>query len=121
MKNGTQSKKLTLVNNVGDEIPIRSSVDEVSAEYDSAGTDSEGQTSSQWDDPLHNRVLFAAVSIACATAAIAAGSYAIYLSRRKVATKALTNVQELLDTCQQRMTDLDREMNSISRLRPASA
>ena len=112
MKNGTQSNKLTLVDKNGEEIPVKTSVDDLSVEY--IPGDSDAKSESRANSVLTNKVLFVVVSVACATAAIAAGSYAVWLSRRKVAQEALTNVQDLLETCQDRMSQMENDLNAIT-------
>ncbi|BDI32387.1 hypothetical protein CCAX7_44380 [Capsulimonas corticalis] len=112
MKNGTQSNKLTLVDKNGEEIPVKASVDDLSVEY--IPGESESKHDSSVNNVLNNKVLFVVVSVACATAAVAAGSYAVWLSRRKVAQEALTNVQDLLETCQDRMSQMEQDLNNIT-------
>jgi hypothetical protein len=62
---------------------------------------------------MHNKALFVVVSAACAAAALAAGSYAIWLSKRNVAREALSNVNDLLQTCQSRMSQIEHDLKSI--------
>ena len=59
-------------------------------------------------------VVFAAVSAGCAAAAIATGSYALWLSRRKMTDEALTNVRDILQTCKDRVTQMEEELNHLS-------
>jgi hypothetical protein len=84
-----------------------------------APPEAEGTSANPLKDLLQNKALFAVVSIACFTAAVAAGSYAIWLSRRKVAREAFTSVSDLLTTCQNRMSQMENDLNSLSRARSA--
>jgi len=57
--------------------------------------------------------VFAAVSAGCAAAAIATGSYALWLSRRRIADEALTSVHDLLKTCQERVSQIEKELSYL--------
>ena len=112
MRNGTQSNKLRLIDNNGESLAGTYGIDDMAVQYDSM---SEGAASSALDpitEMLSNKWVFIAVSTVCAAGAIAAGSYSVYLSRRRVAETALDNVQDLLKTCQRRMRDLENDLNS---------
>ncbi len=52
-------------------------------------------------------------SIVCATIAVATGSYAFWLSRQQEARQALTDVNDLLLSCQKRMEQLEAEVQRI--------
>lgn len=58
-------------------------------------------------------LVFVAVSIACAFAAIASGSYALWLTRQKVARETISNVQDLLKICQDRMHQMEDDLNFL--------
>jgi len=60
-------------------------------------------------------VALVAVSVACASAAIAAGSYAVWLTRRQATQAALTDVRDLLRTCQTRMTQMEDDLHRMPR------
>ena len=116
MKNGTRSNgRSSVVERPGD------TPDEKLFEYSALEYPQESAQQSTQRDPrdstkdlLENRALFAVVSIACFAAALAAGSYAVWLSRRKVANQALTHVSDLLETCQSRMLQIERDMSSLA-------
>lgn len=109
MRNGTQSR-LTLVDGSGRKIQ---SDDDVSAEYESHEDESRQSSEAPVTDLLHNRALFVTISAACAAAAIAAASYAIWLTRQSAAQEAITSVQDLLDTCEQRMRQMEKDLNHL--------
>jgi hypothetical protein len=62
---------------------------------------------------MQNRVLFIAVSAACAAAAIAAGSYAVWLSRKRFARDAIMDVHDLLETCNDRMRQMEQDLSNL--------
>jgi len=104
-----------LVDNNGDEISAKGSLDDIAVATDKPGDGHEPEQSGPIEDLLHNKALFATVSIACLTAAIAAGSYALWLSRKRAAQEALTSVNDLLKTCQNRMSQIDKELKRLPR------
>ncbi len=64
-------------------------------------------------NPRGTLLIFMAVSIACTAAAFATGSYAIWLGRQQAARKALTDVNDLLKTCQTRMRQLETDVQNL--------
>jgi len=56
---------------------------------------------------------FMAISIACTTAAIATGSYAIWLARHQATRQTLTDVNEILKSCQTRMQQLEADVQRL--------
>lgn len=58
-------------------------------------------------------LVFMAVSIACTTAAVATGSYAIWLSRHQAARQALIDVNDILKSCQSRMQQLEADVQRL--------
>ncbi len=131
MKNGTQSNgSLRLVDSTGESVGsdarATSRIGELkmSLSDGSNGPGAEQAEDSPCGNPmteiLQNKVVFGVVSIACLTAAVAAGSYAIWLSRRKVADEALTHVGDLLKTCQSHMSQMERDLKSMSQVQSAS-
>ena len=98
MRNGTQSNNLRLVGDTDAETAaiVASFVEE-----------ERGQIRT-----LPILTLFT-VSVACATAAIAAGSYAIWLTRQKAARKTLMDVQDILRICQERMHQMEDDLNHL--------
>lgn len=59
-------------------------------------------------------VTFAAVSAGCAAAAVATGSYAFWLSRRRLANQALLSVHDLLETCRDRVARMEADLKQAS-------
>lgn len=113
MRNGTQSNKLRLVDHTGDSISDDSGIVDIwyqnpTTERANSSTDSPGV-----EDVLSNKWLFVIVSATCAMAAVAAGTYAAWLSRRRVAEDALENVQDILQTCQDRMRSMEMDLASL--------
>ena len=111
MRNGTQSR-LTLVDSAGHEIPAKSAVENVSVEYDTH-QDSPERRPSHGGDIFHNRALYIGISAACAAASIAAASYAFWLTRSQATREVLTDVQDILDSCQERMQQMQHELNKV--------
>ncbi len=58
-------------------------------------------------------VVFLSLSIACAAATLATGSYAAWLSRHQAARQALTDVNEILKSCQSRMSQLEADLQRL--------
>ena len=113
MKNATRFSRLVLINS--SDAPIHSEDEMDDAASDSAYR-SDPETVPAVDANYRLRttlMLFMAVSIACTTAAIASGSYAVLLSRRQAARQALTDVNDILKTCQARMRDLEMEVQQL--------
>ena len=115
MRNGTtfNANKLVLVNSSGRPMGGSDSVDDAAVDYQSGSdNDANGLT----EDVQKTRVtllVFMAVSIACTTAAIATGSYAVWLSRHHAARQALTDVDDILRSCQNRMQQLEADVQRL--------
>lgn len=118
MKNDTRSSRLILIDNSGDEIPTRMQLKDTEPVIDPSVTEN-SQTNNVANDLMHNKSLFIVVSIACAAAAIAAGSYAIWLSKHKETREALSSVNDLLHTCQDRMSQIEQDLKSLSNVSEA--
>ena len=58
-------------------------------------------------------VVLTAVSSICMTVAIATGSYAIWLLKQQGTHKILTDVNDILQTCQTRMRQLESEVQQL--------
>ena len=108
MKNGIHSSlnRLILVNNNGFPFAGQESVDDAAVDY-RHGSETEMQDSDNLNTTL---VVLASVSLACAAAAIATGSYALWLSRQHSTQKVLTDVNEILKSCQNRMQQLEADV-----------
>ena len=111
MKNGIQSNKLLLVDGRGHAIGGET-WDELAADYacDSDMVSAALESSRNIRSAL---VVLMSVSIVCTATAIASGSYAIWLSRRQAASQTLTDVNDLLKTCQTRMRQLETEVQQL--------
>lgn len=112
MKNGTQSNKLVMVDSSGQEIGGPDSIDDAAVDY-VYRFDAEASVLDPGQSIRTTLFVFIAVSIACTTAAIAAGSYAIWLSKRQAAHKTLTDVNDILKTCQARMRQLETDVQQL--------
>ncbi len=53
------------------------------------------------------------VSISCAAASVATGSYAVWLARQQAARQALTDVNDILRSCQSRMSQLETDLQRL--------
>lgn len=115
MRNGTISNltKLILVNSSGQPVHGQDMVDDAAVDYQDG---SDNEVSSAVEDARQTRVtllVFLAVSIACTTAAIATGSYAAWLARHQAARQALTDVNDILASCQTRMQQLEADVRHL--------
>ena len=57
--------------------------------------------------------VFLTISIACAAATIGTGTYAAWLSRQQAAHQALTDVNDILRSCQSRMSQLEADLQRL--------
>ena len=68
------------------------------------------------DEAIHVQktfVVFLSLSFACAAATIATGSYAAWLLRHQAARQALTDVNDILKSCQTRMSQLEAGLQRL--------
>ena len=117
MKNGTQSNnltthKLTMVNGSGQEFGSPDSMDDAAADYAYA-IDHEAIALEAAQNVRTMLLVLTAVSAACMTASIASGTYALWLARRQGTHKVLTDVNDILKTCQSRMRQLEAEVQQL--------
>jgi hypothetical protein len=113
MKNGIHSSenRLVLINSAGQPVEGQDALDGTVVDY---RYHSEADTGKPSLDKTNTALLtLMAVSIACTTAAIATGSYAIWLSRQTTAQKTLTDVNEILKSCQSRMQQLEADVQHL--------
>ncbi len=111
MRNGTRSNKLRLVDN---------SVSTI-GETGEAVADQDARSSGDWgwlvradrEGGVSSILILFTMSVACATAAVAAGSYALWLTRHRSAHKTLTDVQDILKVCQERMWQMENDLNHL--------
>ena len=99
----------------GREIPLQPGEDEMAVEYVASPADEreEERPAGRERTRRNQLAVFAAVSAGCAAAAIATGSYALWLSRRRIADEALMSVHDLLKTCQDRVSQIEKELSYI--------
>ena len=112
MKNGIQSSKLVMVDSGGHEIGGQEAMDNTAIDY-AYRVDTDTSAVDPNAGFRTTLFVFMAVSIACTTAAIAAGSYAVWLSRHQAAKKTLTDVNDILKTCQTRMRQLEADVQNL--------
>ena len=114
MRSDTRSR-LTLVDRNGREIPAQGGEDEMAVEYlaSPAGGRDEDVRPARPRPGRNQFLVFAGVSAGCAAVALVTGSYALWLSRRRMADEALTSVHELLKTCQDRVSQIERELSHL--------
>jgi len=115
MRNGTLSKlnRLVLVTTSGRSNPPQEDTNDAPVEY-SSGSGKAGEDSADEIQKTRTTLfVFMAVSIACMTAAIGTGSYALWLSRHRAARQALTDVNDLLKSCQIRMQQLEADVQRL--------
>ena len=115
MRNGTTSNlnKLIMVSSNGRPMPGSASVDDAAVDYP---FNSDADVPLVVNDARGTRatmLVFMAVSIACTTAAVATGSYAIWLSRHQAARQALIDVDDILKSCQSRMQQLEADVQRL--------
>jgi hypothetical protein len=115
MRNGTLSNKnkLVLVNSGGQPMDGLDLIDDAAVDYLS-GPDNEASLAVE--DTHKTRLtllMLMAVSVACATVAIATGSYAIWLSRQQAARQVLVDVNDILKSCQIRMQQLEADVQKL--------
>ena len=112
MRNGTRFNKLTLVDNAGSDVtgPDNESV----AAYDSYDTAAQNVLIADETARAHRTFLvFLSISVTCAAATIATGTYAAWLSRHQAARQALTDVNDILKSCQSRMSQLEADLQRL--------
>ena len=58
--------------------------------------------------------IMVSISAACAATAVATGAYALWLSRHQATRRALTDVDDILRSCQSRMQELEADLQRQS-------
>ncbi len=117
MKNGIRSNgnRLVLVSSNGQPVEGQETLDDATVDYKDRF---DMETLAQEDGSLNTALLILmVVSIACTTAAIATGSYAVWLSRHSSTQKTLTDVNEILKSCQSRMQQLESEVTHLPEIK----
>lgn len=115
MKKGTlfNPNKLVLVSSTGQSDRGQDLGDDAAADHQSRP---DGEVLIPMDDADRTRMtmlVLTAVSIACTTAAVATGSYAVWLSRHQATRRALTDVNDILKSCQVRMQQLEADVQRL--------
>ncbi len=117
-KNGTPfsagRRSLTLVDGPDGDAAAPSDTEDAAADYFTASMAQEAELAVV---PLartsRQALVFVLVSVACATAALASGTYAVWLTRRQAAQNALTDVRDLLRTCHDRMVQMEDDLHRL--------
>ena len=112
MKNDTHSNKLMMIDGSGREIGSSDSMDDAASDYVYA-RDQETSVLDAAQSVRSTLIVLTAVSSICMTVAIATGSYAIWLLKQQGAHKMLTDVNDILQTCQTRMRQLESEVQQL--------
>lgn len=117
-KNGTPfnptRRTLTLVGGAGGEDAAPSETEDAAADYFTASMAQEAELAAVPLAQMSRQALvFVLVSVACATAALASGTYAIWLTRRQAAQNALTDVRDLLRVCHDRMVQMEDDLHRL--------
>ena len=105
MRNGSRFNKLTLVGSSPDN-------DDDPAAYFPYRPESETASAPNGSDSRLFLVLLT-VSISCAAASVVTGSYAVWLARQQAARQALTDVNDILRSCQSRMSQLESDLQRL--------
>ncbi len=117
MRNGIHFNKLTLVDHsLGDPRAAdngQEAIDDAAAYYPYQHASENAAMPDDNHQVKTTLIVFMAVSLACATAAIATGSYAAWLSRHQAARQALTDVNDILRSCQTRMSQLEADVQRL--------
>ena len=105
MRNGIHFSKLVLVDGTED------AADDAASYYPYRPDDQPvylGGSSTQ-----RTFLTFLAISITCAAATVISGSYAVWLLRHQAAQQALTDVNDILRSCQSRMSQLEADVRRL--------
>lgn len=123
MRNGTLSNpnRLVIINSSGQSVQGQDVLDDAAVDYQSGTAgDNEGDniasniaSSEELSNTQATLLTFMAVSIACLTAAVATGSYAVWLARHQAARQALTDVNDILKSCQSRLQQLESDVQQL--------
>ena len=105
MRNGTHSN-LTLVDNTQE-------VEDDAAAYFPYRPEAENARASGVLGSGNAVFALVTVSITCAAVSVAAGGYAIWLTRQQATRQALTDVNDILRSCQSRMSQLEADVQRL--------
>jgi len=120
MRNGSRSNKsilhkLVLVNSNGQPFTGQDVVDDAAYAYDYDADDDKHFAPAAAYNKGNTLIVAIAVTITCTAAAIATGSYAVWLMRHQATQQALTDVNDLLETCKTRMEQLELDVQHLPR------
>lgn len=59
--------------------------------------------------------LMVGIGVVCAAAAVVIGYYAIWLARQRAARQTLTDVQDILNLCRDRMRQMEADISHLPR------
>ena len=109
MRNGSRFSRLTLVESSPD------SDDESSGDDAAAYFPYRPETEAAAAGSSEGRLFFVllTVSITCAAATVVTGGYAVWLARQQAARQALTDVNDILRSCQSRMSQLESDLQRL--------
>ena len=116
MKNGTRFNKLVLVVNTParDKSDTRGQADDPAAYFPYLSSSEDAANATESSLTVNKTILvFLAISATCAAASIASGSYAVWLARHQAARQAITDVNDILKSCQTRMSQLEADIQRL--------
>ncbi len=113
MRNGLPFNNLVLVDGDGQQISAQDMGNDAATDYPYEAESEAVPVADLTGSTRNTLLVFMAVSIACTAAAVATGSYAVWLGRRQAAQQALTDVNDLLKTCQTRMRQLETDVQNL--------
>ena len=112
-RNESPFNKLILVDGDGQAISRQDLLDDAAVDYPHEADNQSAPSADRAQNARNTLLVFAAVSITCMAAALATGSYAVWLGRRQAAQKAIIDVNDLLKTCQTRMRQLEMDVQNL--------
>jgi len=95
MKSDTQSNNLRLVDD------------------NDISPDAEPSSSEPMDNVFKNKWVFIGVCAACAVGAVAAGSYAAWLARKRETENVILDVHDLIQSCEDRVAQIEAQINRL--------
>lgn len=110
MKNGSRFSKLTLRDGGSSNSGLENN--DAPAAYVPYNSDNEAAPI-QGSEESKLFLVFLTLSITCAAATVATGGYAVWLARQQAARQALTDVNEILRSCQSRMSQLELDLQRL--------
>ncbi len=112
MRNGLPFSKLTLVESVpGSDDDKMDDNNDASAAYVPYQSDAKAAVPGSSENRLF--IVMLTASLACAAATVVTGGYAVWLARQQAARQALTDVNDILRSCQSRMSQLETDLQRL--------